>query len=196
MKFLKWLFGKTNKVTADNLHLQKMSTLFDKVIDDIKAARNLGLGINMHVFGDCSGGQVCAVCLGGAAALGLMDPKQLPALAVLAGAEEYPDIHIAAEEWAKFINNGNERKVEPMMRMFDCFRIGDYDEMFDYYNEFSEDTIEEDEAQDVVDTFLGHYEHEDLETPTFFGSSLSDDEVKRLIEALKMFSKCLKINHL
>lgn len=179
MKILEFLFPNKQVVpsviTPDTIQNFKLSDIILKVIDDIQYARAKGVKINMDTWGELDkNGKLCAVCLGGAAAMGLMTPKQMKLL---------PEINMGGDNsavdntaFADAIDNGNEWKIKCLMNMFNQIRAGYYEEAFDYYNSFAANEIPD--TEDLDTEFREFIEDDDL--VTHFEGLIDKEDIKEL----------------
>lgn len=117
-------------ITVENLHKQKLSDVFESVLDDINRVTKKGIGLNMGAW---VSPENCTVCLGGAAISGFLTPKCL-------------DINYANELYME-VGNGEFKvdgvtatdkqsdRLQSMMFMFDSWRNGFTHLTFDYWEE-------------------------------------------------------------
>jgi hypothetical protein len=129
-------------ITLDNLHKVKLSDLIESVIADIEIAQDNGFAINMGAYYK-KYDNVCAVCLGGAAALGFMGKDTIEELKTSYGVR-------SADDLSKVVNHGKENIVYNMIRLFDELRSCDWSSVIFYYESMTGKHIIHDELYQIV----------------------------------------------
>lgn len=189
------------RITPKNLHRQKMSTLFESVLQDLKLMKRKGIKIDMNHWTNVNSKNVCTVCLGGAAISGFL-----------------PSQHCNVQFIPKLVNgviyrssfatdnlkvNGldlspiEQQRLDHMSAMFNAWRADTLEEVVDHYSSIKAKDSQQifwkiDKIRKITKTL--QLDWDKYKGKKYFKGKVKDDT--ELVKSIKAFIKILKAHKL
>lgn len=169
-------------ITPENLHLQKLSDVFESVLVDLNGLKAKKLVLDMGSWTNIYSEELCTVCLGGAAICGF-----LPVI----NKEILKDVSDLIIYGYKKINGFTfERKVadrlENMAMMFDAFRYNNIRDVLHYWEKISNTSTSSDIVVKIFNEYKGNS----------YSGFMHNSELKNLKADIKDFIKTLRSHKL